>query len=129
MGTAPNRRPRVGLPIAVGGAGGVFRTRGAGQVATVGVATMYLCVCTGVTESDVRRVARDSYPTPEGLIRDLGLDGDACCGRCALEIDRFLAVALEEHGRATSASTAAGASLSPAAGVPAARTADWWPAL
>jgi hypothetical protein len=58
MGTAPNRRPRVGLPIAVGGAGGVFRTRGAGQVATVGVATMYLCVCTGVTD------ARGADPRP-----------------------------------------------------------------
>lgn len=84
---------------------------------------MYLCVCTGVTESDVRRVARESYPTPEGLISALELDGDACCGRCALEIDRFLAVAIEEHGLARSASAGGGTSL------PATRTADWWPAL
>jgi bacterioferritin-associated ferredoxin len=84
---------------------------------------MYLCVCTGVTESDVRRVARESYPTPEGLIRALGLDSDACCGRCALEIDRFVELALEEHG-------VAGASTAAAGSTPlASRSADWWPAL
>jgi bacterioferritin-associated ferredoxin len=84
---------------------------------------MYLCVCTGVTEADVKRVARERYPTPEGLIHALGLDGDDCCGRCALEIDRFLAVALEEHGRARAPRPVA------ALPVAAARSADWWPAL
>jgi bacterioferritin-associated ferredoxin len=84
---------------------------------------MYLCVCTGVTEADVKRVARERYPTPEGLIHALGLDGDGCCGRCALEIDRFLAVALQEHGLAQAARVGA---VGPVA---ATRTADWWPAL
>ncbi|HLH21789.1 MAG TPA: (2Fe-2S)-binding protein [Chloroflexota bacterium] len=90
---------------------------------------MYLCVCTGVTESDVRRVARESYPTPEGLIRALGLDSDACCGRCALEIDRFVEVALEEHDRVHATGAAEAVPVGAAARAPAARSADWWPAL
>ncbi|HZR99767.1 MAG TPA: (2Fe-2S)-binding protein [Chloroflexota bacterium] len=68
---------------------------------------MYLCVCNGVTESDVRRVARERYPTPDGLVRSLGLDSDGCCGRCAREIDRFVAVALDEHERARAPKMAA----------------------
>ena len=83
---------------------------------------MYLCVCTGVTESDVKRVARERYPTPEGLICALGLDGDACCGRCVLEIEGFVELALEEHGCVQAAPVGA-------ASVPAAHSAPWWPAL
>jgi bacterioferritin-associated ferredoxin len=84
---------------------------------------MYLCVCTGVTESDVKRVARERYPTPEGLICALGLDGDACCGRCMLEIEEFVELALEEHGCVQAAPVGA------ASHVPAAHSAPWWPAL
>jgi len=85
---------------------------------------MYLCVCAGVTETDVKRVAREQCPTPEGLICALGLDGDACCGRCLHDIEEFVELALEEHGQFQAASACAGA-----CGVPATRSAGWWPAL
>ena len=83
---------------------------------------MYLCVCTGVTETDVRRVARECCPTPEGLICALGLDNDACCGRCTHDIEEFVELALEEHGQCQAPSACPGR-------VPAAHSAGWWPAL
>ena len=54
---------------------------------------MYLCLCKDVTEREVEEVARAGTTTPEGLIGALGLDDDVCCGRCALEIEEFVAVA------------------------------------
>jgi bacterioferritin-associated ferredoxin len=57
---------------------------------------MYLCLCKDVTERDVEQVARTGTTTPEALIGALGLDDDVCCGRCALEIEEFVAVAERE---------------------------------
>ena len=52
---------------------------------------MYLCLCKGLTESDVRR-ACDGCPSADALARKLGLDDRDCCGRCVRNIDRFLSV-------------------------------------
>ncbi|HEY7066029.1 MAG TPA: (2Fe-2S)-binding protein [Chloroflexota bacterium] len=57
---------------------------------------MYLCLCKGVTEADVVRVARAGITTAEGLIVALGLRDPECCGRCAEEIEEFVALALRE---------------------------------
>ncbi|MBI3973484.1 MAG: (2Fe-2S)-binding protein [Chloroflexi bacterium] len=51
---------------------------------------MYVCLCKGLTESDVEACVRAGSTTPEALIAALGLDGDDTCGRCAREIDCLL---------------------------------------
>ena len=64
---------------------------------------MYLCLCKAVTESDVKRAAQAGTTTAEALIVALGLDGDDCCGRCAQEMDDFVAVAVSEWVKVRSA--------------------------
>jgi bacterioferritin-associated ferredoxin len=58
---------------------------------------MYACLCKGLTESAVRQVIRSGVATTEALVSALGLDQDDCCGRCILEIDRFLALGTREE--------------------------------
>ena len=61
---------------------------------------MYVCLCRGLTESDVRRAARAGATTGAALIAVLGLDDPDCCGSCALDVDRFVRLAQAECGRA-----------------------------
>lgn len=64
------------------------------------LAPMYMCSCRGLTDSDVQAVGRVGIIQPDTLIDVLGLDDELCCGRCALEIDSFVAVAEEEWAHA-----------------------------
>jgi bacterioferritin-associated ferredoxin len=57
---------------------------------------MYLCLCKGIRECDLKEVARDSSLAPQHLIRTFGLDDDKCCGRCAKNIDEWVALARTE---------------------------------
>jgi bacterioferritin-associated ferredoxin len=60
---------------------------------------MYLCLCKGITESDVKRLAYYGTTTEQALIAALGLSDADCCGRCLLEIDVidvFVALAASE---------------------------------
>ena len=57
---------------------------------------MYLCLCKGVTEADVRRLAREGVITAPGLIRHLGLAEKRLCGRCIREIAEFVELATRE---------------------------------
>ncbi len=57
---------------------------------------MYLCLCKGITERAVRRLGQAGPVSAPGLLLALGLDDDHCCGRCAREIDEFVALAEEE---------------------------------
>jgi len=57
---------------------------------------MYLCLCKGITESDVKRLAYYGTTTEQALIAALGLCDADCCGRCLLEIDEFVAVVASE---------------------------------
>jgi bacterioferritin-associated ferredoxin len=54
---------------------------------------MYLCVCKGLTERDVAAAGRAGCVTAEALLNALGLEDTVCCGRCACNIDDFVAVA------------------------------------
>jgi bacterioferritin-associated ferredoxin len=54
---------------------------------------MYLCLCKGLTESDVQRVCQKVESNPDMLASSLGLDDENCCGRCARNIEEFLSVA------------------------------------
>ena len=61
---------------------------------------MYVCLCRGLTEKDVRRAARAGATTAPVLIATLGLDDPVCCGRCARTIGRYVALAQDECARA-----------------------------
>ena len=54
---------------------------------------MYLCLCKGLTEADVKRQARCGSRCVEALIADLGLEDDDCCGRCAMDACEFESIA------------------------------------
>lgn len=54
---------------------------------------MYMCVCKGWKESDVRQAAREDGATIEQLTSRLGLLDEDCCGLCLLRLDEFAAVA------------------------------------
>jgi bacterioferritin-associated ferredoxin len=56
---------------------------------------MYICLCKGLTESDVQRLCRKTAPTTDTLATCLGLDDDDCCGRCARNIEEFLSLTTE----------------------------------
>jgi bacterioferritin-associated ferredoxin len=55
---------------------------------------MYLCLCKGLTESDVLRLAnaapRGTIQNGDALAKVLGLKDDDCCGRCAENLKEFL---------------------------------------
>ena len=57
---------------------------------------MYLCLCKGITESDVKRLAHYGTTTAEALVAALGLTDPDCCGRCALEIDELVMLVASE---------------------------------
>jgi bacterioferritin-associated ferredoxin len=57
---------------------------------------VYVCLCRGLTEKDVRRVAEAGATTPATLIAALGLDDPCCCGRCRRNIDQITALARGE---------------------------------
>ena len=52
---------------------------------------MYVCLCRGLTESDVRTTVEAGHRTARDLIATLGLRGPKCCGRCAREVGLLLA--------------------------------------
>jgi bacterioferritin-associated ferredoxin len=51
---------------------------------------MYVCLCKGLTETDVRRAAQRCAWRVEALRVALELDDDYCCGRCAESLDELL---------------------------------------
>jgi bacterioferritin-associated ferredoxin len=54
---------------------------------------MYLCLCKGLTESDVQRACQRIQSNPDAVASTLGLEDEDCCGRCARNIEEFLSVA------------------------------------
>jgi bacterioferritin-associated ferredoxin len=59
---------------------------------------MYVCLCKGVTETQVRQLGRSGAVTAGALINVLQLDDDRCCGRCIRSIDSLVALAMEPVG-------------------------------
>lgn len=53
---------------------------------------MYVCLCKGITESDLRRAAAAGEATPDTLITVLGLEDEGCCGRCIENIEDLAAL-------------------------------------
>ena len=56
---------------------------------------MYLCLCNGITESDVREAGRAGLVMPCQLKSRFGLKQSGCCGRCAKSIHEFVEIAIQ----------------------------------
>jgi bacterioferritin-associated ferredoxin len=56
---------------------------------------MYICLCKGLTESDVRQAGEAGHIEPAQLITRFGWDDSECCGRCADQIDEMATLAAE----------------------------------
>jgi bacterioferritin-associated ferredoxin len=57
---------------------------------------VYICLCKGITESDVRKLGCGGFLTPDMLAITLGIDEENCCGRCARNIQELVALAAGE---------------------------------
>lgn len=58
---------------------------------------MYICICKGIKESDVRELGQALITCPKVIADTLGLnDKKNCCGRCIKNISKFVALAEEE---------------------------------
>jgi bacterioferritin-associated ferredoxin len=58
---------------------------------------MFLCLCKGITESDVREAGRAGIVMPCQLKAEFGLKDSGCCGRCSKNIQEFVEIATSEH--------------------------------
>ena len=58
---------------------------------------MYLCLCKGITESDVREAGQSGIVMPCQLRAKFGLKESGCCGRCSKNIREFVELATAEH--------------------------------
>ena len=55
---------------------------------------MYVCICKGITESDVQELGQQGITSPKALASSLGIDDkDNCCGRCINKIQSFVTIA------------------------------------
>ena len=58
---------------------------------------MYICICKGITESDVRKLGQAGVTVPRELACALRLDDKKnCCGRCIKNISKFVELAAQE---------------------------------
>lgn len=54
---------------------------------------MYLCLCKGITDSDVREAGRNGIVMPCQLKAKFGLKEAGCCGRCSKNIREYVQIA------------------------------------
>jgi bacterioferritin-associated ferredoxin len=54
---------------------------------------MYLCLCKGITDSDVREAGQEGLVMPCQLKAKFGLKEAGCCGRCSKNIHEFVQIA------------------------------------
>jgi bacterioferritin-associated ferredoxin len=58
---------------------------------------MYLCLCKGITDSDVREAGQAGIVMPCQLKAKFGLKEAGCCGRCSKNIHAFVQIATSAH--------------------------------
>ncbi|MEM7281283.1 MAG: bacterioferritin-associated ferredoxin [Pseudomonadota bacterium] len=66
---------------------------------------MYVCICNGITDKQIRRAVEDGAQSLQELREQLGVAG--CCGQCANEASSFVPQH-QPHIKAYSATTANG---------------------
>jgi bacterioferritin-associated ferredoxin len=66
---------------------------------------MFICLCKGITESQVREFGRSGVVTPDEIASALGIDDESCCGRCMRNIESFVTLAISEWNTVVAYST------------------------
>jgi bacterioferritin-associated ferredoxin len=56
---------------------------------------VYVCICKGIKDSDVREAGRTGLLTPYQLKTKFGLKQSDCCGRCAKNIREIVEIAVQ----------------------------------
>jgi bacterioferritin-associated ferredoxin len=54
---------------------------------------VFLCLCKGITDSDVRVAGQEGIVMPGQLKAKFGLKDAGCCGRCSKNIHEFVQIA------------------------------------
>ena len=54
---------------------------------------MYICLCKGISESEVQALGQLGICSAEELALTLGLDEEGLCGRCLQNVDALVALA------------------------------------
>ncbi len=55
-----------------------------------GELSVYVCICKGLRESDVRRMVAGRHVDPDLLVEVLNLDDPGNCGRCIRDIEAII---------------------------------------
>jgi bacterioferritin-associated ferredoxin len=58
---------------------------------------MYLCLCKGITDADIREAGQSGIVMPCQLKAKFGLKEAGCCGRCSKNIHEFVQIATSVH--------------------------------
>ena len=54
---------------------------------------MYVCLCKGISESQVRELGQAGICSADALASVLGLEEEEVCGRCLQDIEALVAIA------------------------------------
>jgi bacterioferritin-associated ferredoxin len=57
---------------------------------------MYICLCKGISEAQVRELGQAGICSPDALAKTLGLKEEGVCGRCIRNIEALVALATRE---------------------------------
>jgi bacterioferritin-associated ferredoxin len=61
-----------------------------------GGSAMYICLCKGISESQVRELGLAGICSADALASTLGLEEEGVCGRCIRKIEALVALATRE---------------------------------
>jgi bacterioferritin-associated ferredoxin len=56
---------------------------------------MYVCLCNGITDADVREAGRAGCVTPCQIKSRFRLKENGCCGRCARNVHELVQIAAQ----------------------------------
>jgi bacterioferritin-associated ferredoxin len=57
---------------------------------------VYICLCKGISESQVRELGLAGICSADALVATLGLEEEGVCGRCRRNIEALVALATRE---------------------------------
>jgi bacterioferritin-associated ferredoxin len=57
---------------------------------------VYICLCKGISESEVQALGRSGIRSAEELALMLGLEDEGSCGRCLRNIEALVALATRD---------------------------------
>jgi bacterioferritin-associated ferredoxin len=62
----------------------------------MGGRAVYICLCKGISEAQVRECGRLGIRSADALVVALGIEEEGVCGRCIRHIDELVALATSD---------------------------------